>query len=72
MNVPVCCTLQGEDLFLEGLREPYRSESIRIIRENASYVDAFIAVSHYGARSMADYLGIDRNSIHVVPSGNQF
>ena len=21
---PVCCTLQGEDLFLDGLIEPYR------------------------------------------------
>src|SRR5262249_28030042 len=21
---PVCCTLQGEDLFLDGLRDPYR------------------------------------------------
>jgi glycosyltransferase involved in cell wall biosynthesis len=69
MKVPICCTLQGEDLFLEGLREPYRTESIRIIREHAASVDAFIAVSHYGARSMADYLGIDRSRIHVVPLG---
>ncbi len=72
MKVPVCCTLQGEDLFLEGLGEPYRKEALRIIRENAAYVDAFIAVSHYGARSMADYLDIDRNRIHVVPLGINF
>jgi len=72
MKVPICCTLQGEDLFLEGLREPYRTESIRIIREHADCVDAFIAVSHYGARSMADYLGIDRSRIHVVPLGVNF
>ncbi len=72
MNVPVCCTLQGEDLFLQGLGEPYRSQSIRIIHENAPYVDAFVAVSRYGADSMADYLGIDRNRIHVVPLGINF
>lgn len=72
LSVPICCTLQGEDLFLNGLREPYRSESIRIIRENARYVDAFIAVSHYGARSMADFLGIDRDRIHIVPLGINF
>jgi glycosyltransferase involved in cell wall biosynthesis len=72
MNVPICCTLQGEDLFLEGLGEPYRSESLRLIREHAASVDAFIAVSHYGARSMADYIGIDRNRIHVVPLGISF
>ena len=25
LKVPICCTLQGEDLFLDGLGEPYRS-----------------------------------------------
>jgi glycosyltransferase involved in cell wall biosynthesis len=68
-NVPVVCTLQGEDLFLEGLSPSYRDESIRIIRDHASSVDAFIAVSHFGARSMSEYLGIDPKRIHVVPMG---
>jgi glycosyltransferase involved in cell wall biosynthesis len=72
MKVPVCCTLQGEDLFLQGLREPYRSEAIRIIREHASSVDAFIAVSRFGATSMADFLGIEKDRIHVVPLGISF
>jgi glycosyltransferase involved in cell wall biosynthesis len=72
LKVPVCCTLQGEDLFLEGLGENYRKEAIQIIRDHAAYVDAFIAVSNYGAESMAGYLGIDRGRIHVVPLGIQF
>lgn len=72
LKAPICCTLQGEDLFLDGLGEPYRSESIRTIREHAAYVDAFIAVSHFGAQSMTDYLGIERNQIHVVPLGINF
>ena len=72
MKAPVCCTLQGEDLFLEGLAEPHRSESLRMIRAQAPYVDAFIAVSRYGAESMAGYLGIDRSRIHVVPLGINF
>jgi glycosyltransferase involved in cell wall biosynthesis len=72
MKVPICCTLQGEDLFLESLRQPYRNESLQLIRENAVHVDAFIAVSHYGARSMAGYLGIDPKKIHVVPLGIKF
>ncbi len=69
LKVPVVCTLQGEDLFLDGLGEPYRSESIAHIREHASKVDAFIAVSHYGADAMAKCLGIDRDRIRVVPLG---
>jgi glycosyltransferase involved in cell wall biosynthesis len=66
---PICCTLQGEDLFLEGLQEPYRSESKELIRQNVEHVDAFIAVSEYYAEFMPDYLGIPRDKIHVVPLG---
>jgi glycosyltransferase involved in cell wall biosynthesis len=66
---PVCCTLQGEDLFLDGMREPYRSRALELIHEHAKYVDAFIAVSDYYAGHMAGYLGIPREKIHVVPLG---
>src|SRR5215831_5024211 len=66
---PVCCTLQGEDLFLDGMREPYHSQALELIHEHAKYVDAFIAVSDYYAAHMAGYLGIPREKIHVVPLG---
>ena len=32
LRAPVCCTLQGEDLFLDGLGEPYRQQSLDLIR----------------------------------------
>lgn len=66
---PICCTLQGEDLFLEGLQEPYRSQSKDLIRANVEHVDAFIAVSEYYARFMPGYLGIPASRIRVVPLG---
>jgi len=66
---PICCTLQGEDLFLEGLQEPYRSESKDLIRANIKHVDAFIAVSNYYAGFMPGYLGIPPEKIRVVPLG---
>lgn len=69
MKVPVCCTLQGEDLFLDGLGEPHRSESLQLIREHAAHVDAFLAVSEFGAQRMRGYLGVERSHIHVVPLG---
>ena len=69
MAVPVCCTLQGEELFLDGLGEPYRREALRLIRAHAAHVDAFMAVSRFGAQQMAGYLGIARDRIHVVPLG---
>jgi glycosyltransferase involved in cell wall biosynthesis len=69
LNRPICCTLQGEDLFLEGLQEPYRTESRELIRENLKYVDAFIAVSDYYAGFMPRYLGIPLEKIRVVRLG---
>lgn len=66
---PICCTLQGEDLFLNGLLEPYRSESFALINENIKHVDAFLAVSEYYAGFMAGYLSIPPEKIHLVPLG---
>lgn len=66
---PVLCTLQGEDLFLEGLKEPWRSECLRLIRSNLQHVDRFIAVSEYYAGFMSEYLGIARDRIDVAPLG---
>lgn len=66
---PICCTLQGEDLFLEGLAEPYRTLSIDLIRANVQHVDTFIAVSEYYAGFMPGYLGIPEEKMRVVPLG---
>jgi glycosyltransferase involved in cell wall biosynthesis len=66
---PVCCTLQGEDLFLEGLPEPYRSESLRLIRESVPFVERFLAVSHYYEEFMSGYLGIPPEKMRLVPLG---
>ena len=66
---PICCTLQGEDLFLEGLQEPYRSQSLELIKANVKYVDAFISVSEFYARFTPAYLGIPPEKISVVPLG---
>jgi glycosyltransferase involved in cell wall biosynthesis len=66
---PIVCTLQGEDLFLEGLHEPYRSQSLDLIRANTKHVDAFISVSEYYAGFVPEYLGIPPEKIRVVPLG---
>jgi len=66
---PIACTLQGEDLFLEGLVEPWRTQSKELIRRQLPHVDAFLAVSEYYARFMSAYLGIPREKLHLVPIG---
>jgi len=66
---PLVCTLQGEDLFLEALQEPYRSQSMALIRRLASEVDAFVAVSASYADFMTGYLGLPRERVRTVPLG---
>jgi glycosyltransferase involved in cell wall biosynthesis len=66
---PVCCTLQGEDLFLSQLQEPYQTRSLELIRANLQHVDGFAAVSEYYADFMCRYLGIPGHKMHVVPLG---
>ena len=69
LKAPVHCTLQGEDLFLDGLTKPHRAEALDLIRKNAASVDRFTAVSEYYADFMARYLSIPREKIDVVPLG---
>ncbi len=69
LKVAVCCTLQGEDLFLDGLGEPYKRESLELIRAAAAHVDAFLPVSRYYLEYMPGYLGIPSGKMRLVPLG---
>jgi glycosyltransferase involved in cell wall biosynthesis len=69
LNVPVYCTLQGEDLFLEGLQEAHRNEALDLVRSQIEAVDLFLAVSEYYAGFMSEYLQIPQHKIRVVPLG---
>lgn len=69
LGCPVVCTLQGEDLFLDQLREPWKSESMALIRAAVPHVDHFVAVSDYYARFMVKYFGIPPEKMSVVPLG---
>jgi glycosyltransferase involved in cell wall biosynthesis len=69
LGVPIACTLQGEDLFLENLLEPYKSEALDLIRRAIPDVDLFLAVSDYYRDFMAGYLGIPPAKLRTVPLG---
>lgn len=66
---PIVCQLSGEDLFLEKLPPPSYEQARTLLRERAADVDAFVAINHYYADFMADYLAVDRARIHVIPHG---
>jgi glycosyltransferase involved in cell wall biosynthesis len=69
LRCPVVVTLQGDDLFLDGLVEPYKTESLDLIRQQIKDVDLFISVSEYYTDYMTTYLGIPREKMRTVPLG---
>ena len=69
LNRPICCTLQGEDLFLDSLREPYRAQALDLIRSHIEQVDLFLPISEFYAEFMPGYLGIPAEKMRVVPIG---
>jgi glycosyltransferase involved in cell wall biosynthesis len=69
VNRPICCTLQGEDLFLDSLREPYRQQALDLIRSHIEHVDLFLPISEFYAEFMPGYLDIPAEKMRVVPIG---
>jgi glycosyltransferase involved in cell wall biosynthesis len=69
LDRPICCTLQGEDLFLDGLQEPYRTQACDLIRSHIQHVAAFFPISDYYAEFMPKYLGVPADKTRVVPLG---
>jgi glycosyltransferase involved in cell wall biosynthesis len=69
LGVPVLCSLQGEDIFLDELIEPYRSRVNEVLRRHAKSVDGLVATCNYYADFMAEYLAVERSRVHVVPLG---
>ena len=69
LNVPIVCSLSGEDIFLERLVEPHYAAARRLLRERASEANHFVAMNRYFAEYMAEYLDVNREKIDVIPHG---
>jgi glycosyltransferase involved in cell wall biosynthesis len=69
LGVPVLCSLQGDDIFLESLPEPHRGRALGLVREHCREIDGFVATSAAYADFMAGYLEIPRHRIEVVLPG---
>ena len=69
LGVPVLCAVQGEDLFLDGLAEPHRSQALNLVRERAIDVDGFIAPCRFYAEFIKTYLKIPEGKVHEARLG---
>lgn len=69
LDVPVVCSLTGGDVFLDEMRDADRERIKSLVRERANDVGCFIATSAFYADYMAEYYGLERSRICVVPIG---
>jgi glycosyltransferase involved in cell wall biosynthesis len=69
LGVKVVCCFQGEDAFLDGLPEPYRSECWRELAVRVRDADALVSPSRFYADLMQQRLGPDDLTISVMPNG---
>jgi len=69
LRAPLVATMQGEDSFLDGLAEPYRTQSWQLLTQRCADVDCFIAVSRYFADLMRTRLNLPSDRINVIHNG---
>ena len=68
-KVPIVCSLQGEDSFLDALPEPFRAQAWELLAKRCTEMDHFIAVSQYFADSMRNRLGLPAEKMTVIYPG---
>jgi glycosyltransferase involved in cell wall biosynthesis len=63
----LCCLLQGDDIFLNGLPEPWRSRALTLVTQNASHFDVMLTHSQYYADFMQNYLALPADRFRMIP-----
>lgn len=69
VNVPLVCTLQDEDTWINAMSREGRSAVQDLMAERAKDVDAFCVVSESYAEVAAEVLRIGRDRMTVIPLG---
>lgn len=68
-NIPIYCSFQGEDTFLESLIEPYQSQIWELMREASASVERYISPSRAFAEYMSKHLALRPEQIAIIPNG---
>jgi len=69
LHVPVVCTLQDEDTWLDSMSESYAAMTWRTLSERSQDVDAFIGVSASYGEAMRSRIGFPAEKLHTVYIG---
>jgi len=69
LKIPVFCSLQDEDVWIDAMSENYKPILWKLMSLKANDVDGFIAVSDYFANIMKKNMNIAENKLHIVHLG---
>jgi glycosyltransferase involved in cell wall biosynthesis len=69
LKIPVICSLQDEDMWIDTMSEKYQPKLWNLMSEKAHDIDAFIAVSQYFAGLMQQKMHIPDHKLHMVHIG---
>lgn len=72
LGVPIVCSLQDEDTWIDAMDHEWRQRCWDIIAEKARDVDRFIAVSNWYAQKMSERARIPLDKMRVVPLGTEW
>ena len=83
LHVPVVCSLQDEDVWVDTMQPSYQEQIWKLMSEKAKDVDLFIPVSRYFSEVMKQrmnlpdekikclYLGVDPNEYTFIPANQK-
>jgi glycosyltransferase involved in cell wall biosynthesis len=69
INIPVVCSLQDEDVWIDGMQPHYRDGLWELMAEKGNDVNAFVSVSNYFGEVMKNKLHIPDNKLHIIHIG---
>jgi glycosyltransferase involved in cell wall biosynthesis len=83
LNVPIVCSLQDEDVWVDAMKPVFRDRIWNLMSEKAKDIDLFIAVSDYFSKVMQQrmklpgekvrnlYLGVDPADYLFIPTNDK-
>jgi glycosyltransferase involved in cell wall biosynthesis len=69
LDVPVVCSLQDEDVWVDVMKPAFRDRAWELMREDAAHVDLFVAVSDYYGKIMTERMNLPAAKVQSLHLG---
>lgn len=69
MSVPVVCSLQDEDVWVDAMKPEFRQKIWNLMHDRSKDVDAMIGVSHFFSNEMKKKMNLPDDKVHCLYLG---